>query len=234
MRAADPASGIDLAREPDFQLGGLLIRPSACRVVGVRGEQRLERKVMEVLLTLARSAGATVSREQLIEACWGGRAVSDDAVNRCISVIRRITDALGGFTVQTVARVGYQLSADGPVRGNEEDAVLPPPKEPLLAVLAFDNLSGDPEMTYFSDGVSEEIQETVARGSALKVIGKASSFQFRGADKAASNVGAALNATHILDGSVRRSGQRVRISAQLVECARSTTLWSNRFDRDLT
>jgi TolB-like protein len=106
--------------------------------------------------------------------------------------------------------------------------------EPLLAVLAFDNLSGDPEMAFFSDGVSEEIQETVAKGAHLKVIGRASSFQFRGADKAAANVGAQLGASHVLDGSVRRSGVRVRISAQLVECAKATTLWSDRFDRELT
>ena len=108
------------------------------------------------------------------------------------------------------------------------------PVEPLLAVLAFDNLSGDPEMVYFSDGVSEEIQQTVARGVDLKVIGRASSFQFRGADKAAAQVGDKLGATHVLDGSVRRSGARVRISAQLIECAKATTLWSDRFDGDLT
>jgi TolB-like protein len=108
------------------------------------------------------------------------------------------------------------------------------PAEPLLAVLAFDNLSGDPEMAYFSDGVSEEIRETVARGADLKVIGRASSFQFRGADKAAAHVAAELGATHVLDGSVRRSGQRVRISTDLVQCANATTLWSERFDRELT
>jgi adenylate cyclase len=85
--------------------------------------------------------------------------------------------------------------------------------EPLLAVLAFDNLSGDPEMAYFSDGVSEEIQQTVARGADLKVIGRASSFQFRGADKAAGRIAQALHATHVLDGSVRRAGSRVRIAA---------------------
>ena len=101
-------------------------------------------------------------------------------------------------------------------------------------MLAFDNLSGDPEMIYFSDGVSEEILQTVARGVDLKVIGRASSFQFRGADKAAAHVGAELGATHVLDGSVRRSGARVRISAQLIECAKATTLWSERYDGDLT
>ena len=131
---------------------------------------------------------------------------------------------------KVAASVG-ELVGSAPSSVRRHDPVA---SEPLLAVLAFDNLSGDPEMTYFSDGVSEEIQETVARGSALKVIGKGSSFQFRGADKAAGHVGAALKATHILDGSVRRSGQRVLISAQLVECAGSTTLWSERFDRDLT
>ncbi|HEV2364985.1 MAG TPA: TIR domain-containing protein [Caulobacteraceae bacterium] len=108
------------------------------------------------------------------------------------------------------------------------------PAGPLLAVLAFDNLSGDAEMAYFSDGVSDEILQTVASGSELRVIGRGSSFQFRGAAKAAGHVAAVLNATHVLDGSVRRSGSRVRISASLVECAHETTLWSDRFDRELS
>jgi TolB-like protein len=106
--------------------------------------------------------------------------------------------------------------------------------EPLLAVLAFDNLSSDPEMTYFSDGVSEEILQTVTRGAEVKVIGRGSSFQFRGRDKAAGHVAHALRVTHVLDGAVRRSGNRVRISASLVECAGETMLWSDRFDRELS
>jgi TolB-like protein/Tfp pilus assembly protein PilF len=106
--------------------------------------------------------------------------------------------------------------------------------EPLLAVLAFDNLSGDPEMAYFSDGVSAEIQQTVARAADLKVIARASSFQFRGADKAVRHVANELKATHILDGSVRRSGPRVRISTELIACANETSLWSERFDRELS
>jgi TolB-like protein/tetratricopeptide (TPR) repeat protein len=108
-----------------------------------------------------------------------------------------------------------------------------PAGEPLLAVLAFDNLSGDPEVAYFSDGVSEEIQQSVSRGSDLKVIGRTSSFRYRGADKAVRRVAAELSATHVLDGAVRRSGEKVRISAQLIECAQETTLWSDRFDGEL-
>jgi TolB-like protein len=106
--------------------------------------------------------------------------------------------------------------------------------QPLRAVLAFDNLSGDPETAFFSDGVAEEIRDTVARGADLKVVGRASSFQFRGPDKAAAHVAAALGVTHVLDGAVRRSGPRVRISTDLVDCASETTLWSERFDRELS
>ncbi len=108
------------------------------------------------------------------------------------------------------------------------------PAQPLLAVLAFDNLSGDAEMTYFSDGISEEILHTVSRSKGLRVIGKASSFQFRGADKSVKRVVAELGASHMLDGSVRRAGNQLRISAQLVETATQLTLWSERFDRALS
>ncbi len=114
--------------------------------------------------------------------------------------------------------------------------VAAPPKsaEPLLAVLPFDNLSNDPEMQFFSDGVSEEILHAVARAKGLRVIGKGSSFQFRGADKSARKVLGELHATHMLDGSVRRSGNQLRVSAQLVETGSQTTLWSERYDRALT
>ena len=99
--------------------------------------------------------------------------------------------------------------------------------------MPFDNLSDDRELAFFCDGVSEEIQRTVAQRSDLKVLARSSSFQFRGSDKSAKKVAAALAVTHLLDGSVRRSGTRVRISAELVECASDRTLWSSRFDGEL-
>src|SRR5579862_1657249 len=104
-------------------------------------------------------------------------------------------------------------------------------RELLLAVLPFDNLSDDREMQFFSDGVSEEIIQRVSRGARMKVIGRTSSFQFRGADKTARKVANDLKCTHILDGSIRRAGGRVRISAHLVDAALQTTLWSDRYDR---
>jgi TolB-like protein/class 3 adenylate cyclase/tetratricopeptide (TPR) repeat protein len=105
------------------------------------------------------------------------------------------------------------------------------PSEPILAVLAFDNLSSDPEMQFFSDGVSEEIIQRLSRGAKLKVIGRTSSFQFRGERKA--EAAHSLRCSHVLDGSIRRAAGRVRISAHLVEASSRTTLWSDRYDRGL-
>ncbi len=112
-------------------------------------------------------------------------------------------------------------------------APAPAPDGLVLAVLAFDNLSADPDLADFCDGVSEEIQRTVARGTGIAVVARASSFQFRGADKGIAKVSAALGASHLLDGAVRRSGNRVRITAELVECASQRAVWSERFDGDL-
>lgn len=103
--------------------------------------------------------------------------------------------------------------------------------EPVIAVLAFDNLSNDPELQFFSDGVSEDIILRLARGANLEVIARASSFQFRGERKA--EAAASLRCSHVLDGSIRRSEGRVRVSAHLVETSSRTTLWSERYDREL-
>jgi TolB-like protein len=106
-----------------------------------------------------------------------------------------------------------------------------PAPETLLAVLPFDNLSSDEEMAFFSDGVSDDILGRIMRGSKLRVIGRTSSFQFRGADKP--RAATALGASHVLDGSIRRAGTKVRIAAHLTEAASQTTLWSEKYDRDL-
>jgi TolB-like protein/DNA-binding winged helix-turn-helix (wHTH) protein len=228
MNAEEATTRVDLGREAPFRLGALEVRPSTREVAAGERREVLEPRIMQVLVALARRRGEVVSRDDLIAQCWRGRAVGEDAINRCIAAVRRLAQSHGGFRIKTVKRVGYRLD----IGGDEGDVAARP--EPLLAVLAFDNLSGDPEMTYFSDGVSEEIQETVARGADLKVIGRTSAFQLRGADKTVRKAATELKATHVLDGSVRRVGQRVRISAQLIECASETTLWSDRFDRELT
>src|SRR5690606_10413161 len=102
---------------------------------------------------------------------------------------------------------------------------------PVLAVLAFDAPARDRATRTLADGVSEEILYTVSREPGVKVIGSTSSFAFRGRDKA--RAAKALHATHVLDGSVRRAGDRVRVAAHLAETETGVVLWSERYDSDL-
>lgn len=104
-------------------------------------------------------------------------------------------------------------------------------KEPLVAVLPFDNSASDPESLFFSDGVSDEILEAVARVPGLKVIGRTSAFHFRGERK--SEAAHALHASHVLDGSVRRSGSRMRVHAQLIDAESGFLLWGEKYDCDI-
>lgn len=229
---------IRLSEEEPLRLGALTVEPALRRVAHDRGPAEIvEPRVMQVLVALIHAEGRILSRDELLMSCWHGVVVGEDAINRVMVRLRRLLDGVGqgAFKLETVTKVGYRLvPAAPPVELARPAAAAPRHAEPVLAVLAFDNLCDGEDMAWFSNGVSEEILQTVASGAALRVIGRGSSFQFRGADKAAANVAAALNVTHLLDGSVRRNGSTVRVSAQLIECAGQTTLWSSRYDRELT
>ena len=111
--SADPAfRPVDLAQEPDFALGKLSVRPSSREVVQGDDRDVLEPRVMQVLVLLARHRGQVISRDQLIEACWAGRVVGEDAINRCIARVRRLAETRGGFAVETIARVGFRLTEE--------------------------------------------------------------------------------------------------------------------------
>ncbi len=103
---------IDLAREADFPLGALQVRPAAREVEAKAGKQTLEPRVMQVLVALARRSPSVVSRDELIAKCWAGRVVGDDAIHRCIARLRRLAASYGGFVVETVPKVGYRLIPD--------------------------------------------------------------------------------------------------------------------------
>jgi TolB-like protein len=109
----------------------------------------------------------------------------------------------------------------------------PPPPAKSIAVLAFENMSGDPEQEYFSDGISEELLNALAEIPELTVISRSSSFSFKGKEIAISKVAEQLNVAHVLDGSVRKFGDRVRITAQLIDAKSDSHLWSESYDREL-
>ena len=113
------------------------------------------------------------------------------------------------------------------------DAPLPLPDRPSIAVLPFDNLSGQPEETYFSDGITEDIITGLARFRSLFVIARNSSFAFRGKSIDLGEIGRRLGVSYLLEGSVRRAGARVRVTAQLIEAATGAHLWAERYDRSI-
>ncbi len=113
------------------------------------------------------------------------------------------------------------------------EGALPLPDKPSIAVLPFDNMSGDAEQEYFSDGITEDIITELARFRSLFVIARNSSFSFKGQAIEAKEIARRLGVRYLVEGSVRRAGNRVRITAQLVDAAHDTHLWAERYDREL-
>jgi adenylate cyclase len=107
------------------------------------------------------------------------------------------------------------------------------PNKPSIAVLPFTNMSGDPEQEYFSDGITEDIITELSRFNSLSVIARNSSFSFKGRSVDIAEVGRTLGVRYVVEGSVRKAGQRVRITAQLIEAAAGRHVWAERYDRDL-
>jgi serine/threonine-protein kinase len=126
----------------------------------------------------------------------------------------------------------YQSMAD--VRAAMEHITSPAEVRPSIAVLPFVNMSGDPEQEYFSDGLAEEILNALVRVAGLKVIARTSAFAFKGQNVDVRKIAEALGVNHILEGSVRKAGNRVRVTAQLIAANDGSHLWSERYDRDLS
>jgi adenylate cyclase len=234
---------VDVVTQP-FRLGEVTVNPSSNEIDG----HRVDGKAMDVLVCLAQAASEVVPHADLLDGVWPDVRTGDNVLHQAIAQLRR---ALGDSAraprfIETIPRRGYRLLIQPhAVAGSGDEGDLPvamgqrraresvSSRIPVLAVLPFDNLSEDAALQYFSDGISEEILQTVSRTRRLRVIGRSSSFQFRGAAKSVRHVARELKASHVLDGSVRRSGERVRIAAQLIDCVSQTTLWSHRFESEL-
>lgn len=139
----------------------------------------------------------------------------------------------GEQTLKNIARPIKVWSWTGGSTSSEPDAPLALPDKPSLAVLPFTNMSGDPEQEYFSDGITEDIITELSRYRELFVIARNSSFSYKGQSPRVEDVGRELGVGYVVDGSVRKAGNRIRISAQLVEAETGNHVWAERFDRDL-
>ncbi len=173
--------------------------------------------------------------EQLAVA--GGINVSYDIYRQVEGKIDVAFDDLGEQRLKNVAKpvrvYSVRLGAGGPGTTKRLSKGLPIPDKPTIAVLPFTNLSGDPEQEYFADGISEDIITGLSKNPDLFVISRNSTFTFKGKSVRIRDVSEDLGAQYVLEGSVRKAGQRIRVTAQLIDAASDRHLWAERYDRDL-
>lgn len=200
----------------------------------------LEPQVFDLLAYLVEHRARVVGKEELIAKVWNGRVVSDSTVSSRINAVRRALGDSGDAQrmVRTYARKGIRFVGQVLAQGGEDAGADAPRGSPVargrpcIAVLPFANLSGSPEQDYFADGVTEDIITGLSRNRALCVIARNSSFAFRGAT-GVRHIGRELGADYLVEGSVRRSGSRVRITVHLSEAASERQIWTERYERDV-
>jgi TolB-like protein len=202
----------------------------------------LGRRAVAVLRALVDRPGMPVSKDALIATVWPDRVVEEANLTVQIGALRRVfgKEPGGANWIETLSGRGYRFI--GPVVAEAFDvagtrpasaSALAIPDKPSIAVLPFQNLSDDPNQDYFADGMVEEIITALSRFQQLFVIGRNSSFAYKGRVVGPKEIGRELGVRYVLEGSVRRSGSRVRITAQLIEAASEAHLWADRFDDSL-
>ncbi|MGE0766625.1 MAG: winged helix-turn-helix domain-containing protein [Hyphomicrobiaceae bacterium] len=202
----------------------------------------LEPQVFDLLEYIIRNHDRVVSRDDLLEAVWKGRVVSESTLSSRINAARvaigdsgeaqRLIKTLPRKGIRFVAKVRAEGGYSLPVwpSASSAPATIAGPNLPTIAVLPFDSMSGDPEDGYFADGMTEEIITALSRCSGMTVIARNSSFIFRGCAVDIREVGRQLGAGYVLEGSVRRNKRTLRITAQLIDASTSAHLWADRFD----
>ena len=206
-------------------------------------------QVFDLLVYLVQNRERVVSKDDVLRAVWGGRIVSESTLTSHINAVRKAIGDSGEEQrlIRTVARKGFRFvgdvreaqSSDGfsvlqtePAKSTGTPA-LGLPDKPSIAVLAFQNLSGDPEQEYFADGVVEDIITALSRMRWLFVIARNSSFTYKGRAVDVKQVSHELGVGYVLEGSVRKAANRVRITGQLIDATTSAHLWADRFEGTL-
>lgn len=197
----------------------------------------VEPRVFDLLVYLVENRARVASKDEVLAAVWGGRIVSESALTSCFNAARKAVGDSGGEQrlIRTIARKGFRFVGEVGVEELARPPVTMPappilPFGPSIAVLPFVNRSDDPEQEYFADGMVEDIITALSRTKALFVIARSSSFTYKGASSDVRQVGRELGVRYVLEGSVRRSGDRVRITGQLIDALSGVHLWADRFE----
>ena len=195
----------------------------------------VEPQVFELIAHLARNAGRLVTRDELTAAVWGGRIVSDSVISTRINAARRALgdDGTAQRIIKTVHGRGFRYLLPAGPAPDEAAARDTVSSTASIAILPFENLSPDPAHGFFGDGLAEEIITTLSKISNIFVIARQSSFSYRGRAVDVRDVGRELGVRHVLEGSVRAAGGRIRVTAQLIDAADGRHIWAERYERQL-
>ncbi len=217
--------------------------PDSARLWSGKREIKLTPKAAGVLGMLIERAGEPVSKDELFGRVWRGTVVTDDALVTCIQELRKALgdDAKHPKFIETRHRRGYRFAAalssapQAAAAAGTPDATHPDATSPdaTIAVLPFTDMSPGRDQDYLCEGLAEELIDALTHVDGLRVAARSSSFQFRGAGPDAKQVGRDLGVDSLLAGSVRKAGDRLRITVQLIDTATGYHKWSERFDREL-
>src|SRR6195952_5026629 len=221
-----------------LSFGRYRLGPRGGRMSGAR-PVRLTPKALALLCYMAGRPGEVISKEELFGAVWPEVTVGDAALVTCIQELRKALgdDARRPRYSETLHRRGYRFIgklAAAPLPAiDSKPPALALPDRPSIAVLPFDNMSDGPDQQYFADGISEDLITGLSRIHWLFVIARNSTFVYKNRAVDVKQVSRELGVRYVLEGSVRRAGKRIRISAQLIDAITGGHHWAERSDRDL-
>jgi TolB-like protein/Flp pilus assembly protein TadD len=237
-----------------LRIGAWRVDPALDEISRDGTSVKLEPRTMRLLICLAEHAGQVVSVEKLLDEVWTGVVVTPNSVYQAVAELRRVLgdDPKEPSHIVNVLRRGYRLVAPvapwvDPSAAPSEDSLATAEKlsaaahtnmatttvmDKSIAVLPFEDMSEKKDQGYFADGMAEEVVHLLARVPGIRVIGRSSSFQFKGKNEDLRTIGSVLGAAYVLEGSVRRSGNRLRVTAQLIGTQDGSHLWSGSYDKD--
>ena len=218
-----------------LRFGHIDVCPDERRVLVDGVPAALGGRAFDLLMVLLENRERVVGKEELLARVWPGAVVEEGNLAVQVSALRKV---FGPDAISTVAGRGYRFTAaprqdrpTAPGLAPAHEAVPAMPDKPSIAVLPFLNLSDDPEQEYFTDGITEDILTELARFQDLFVIARNSSFTYKGKAVDVRTIGRELGVRYVTEGSIRRSGDRIRVTAQLIDALSAAHLWAERYDR---
>jgi len=198
----------------------------------------LEPQVVSLLAFLIKNRARVVSKDELNEKVWSGRIVSEAALSSRIKVLRQALgdDGKQQRFIKTIHGVGFRFIGDLDESATEKTEPAAAPdglRKPTIAILPLANLSGDPAQEYFADGITADIISTLSKHRWLNIIARNTTFGYKGVTGDIRHIGKDLGADYIVEGAVQRAGDRIRVSAQLIDANTGAHKWTDRYDRHI-